>query len=374
MGIYSDEEDYEAIVLDTSIFDTYGRRLERGLLARLKQFSNGPITFILPDVIRQEVISHICKNARTSRQALDKAVNDALDNHVLDLEFSEEVKARALALQGIDEFAQARLRSFVEMTGAFELECGKYVSVTELLDQYFGSRPPFSEAGKKKSEFPDAIVLMAIEKWSEAENTKVLAISKDEDWKTFCEKSNGIDYLEDLASGIAHFNDATAPYAALRTISESLRAGGSLYKELGESLSNTLGEITPEQEADSILYWEPEGCRAWFESYKVLDQEFNIVDHDEEWVTFSAHVEITVKAEGDFSLSVYDSIDRDHVNMGGVSAEVEASFDTEVLVTVSGDLHGAAEDLSIDQVEVEDVISSIDFGTIEPDFSGDEYY
>lgn len=373
MGIYSDQEEYEAILLDTSIFDAYGLRLESGLLARLRQFASGPIAFVLPDVIRHEVASHIAKNARTSRQAIDKAVNDALDNRIMDPDLAEEVKGRALALQEVEAFALGRVNHFSDVTGALDFECGDYIGVTEVLNQYFESKPPFYETGKKKSEFPDAIVLMAVAKWSESEDVKVLAVARDGDWKAFCENSDRIDYLESLSIGIAHFNDATAPYAALNTISESLRSEGSLHKELELALDNALGEITPEQEADSAFYWEPEGCRAWFESYKVLDDDFNIVDHDNKWVTFSAHVEITVKAEGDFSLSVYDSVDRDHVGMGGVSAEVSASFETEVLITVSGDLHGEAGDLTIDQVEVEDVISVIDFGTIEPDFSGDEY-
>lgn len=373
MGIYSDEEDYEAILLDTSIYDAHGLRLERGLLARLKQFSSGPITFILPDVIRQEVFSHISRNTKAARQALDKAINDASDTDVVSFEFSEEIKGRALTLQRIDESVSLRLQNFTDVTGALSLECGQYVGVSDVLSQYFGNRPPFAETGKKKSEFPDAIVLMAVEKWSEVEGKKVLAIARDNDWKAFCEQSTAIDYLEDLSTGIAHFNDATAPYAALRTISESLRTEGFLYKELETSLGNVLGEITPEQVADSFLYWEPEGCRAWFNSYRVLDHDFNIVEHDEEWVTISVRLEITVTAEGDFSLSVYDSIDRDHVSMGGVSVEVEASFESEVLITISGDLHGEADELAIDEVEVEDVISLIDFGTIEPDFSGDEY-
>ncbi|WP_176476307.1 hypothetical protein [Pseudomonas indica] len=73
---------------------------------------------------------------------------------------------------------------------------------------------------------------------------------------------------------------------------------------------------------------------------------------------------ITVEAEGKFSLSMYDSIDRDHVHMGGVTVTEE--FESEILITISGNLDGPIEELVIDEVEVVSPIKKIHFGTIEP--------
>ena len=75
--------------------------------------------------------------------------------------------------------------------------------------------------------------------------------------------------------------------------------------------------FTPDQEADSHLYWEPEGCHGWFEEFDFVDFDFRIIDQWKGGVVIEALANITVKAEGDFSLSVYDSIDRDHVSLGG---------------------------------------------------------
>lgn len=373
MGTYSAENDYEAILVDTSIFDAYGLKLERGLLNRLKQFSNGPIVYLFPDVIRSEVSAHIARNTRSARQALDKALNEALEYEVLELRLVDQAKMDSTPLSGIDQSVNRRLERFVGITSALELECGDYVSVPEVLSQYFESKPPFSESGKKKSEFPDAIVLMAVEAWSEQTQKPVLAIARDGDWKNYCDISPNIDYLEDLSVGIAHFNRATAPYAAIKTIKHSLEFKGSLYTELEGLLAGRLSDITPSQEADSYLYWEPDGCRAWFESFEVLESEFQIVDHDDDWIVVSLMLDITVKAEGDFSLSLTDTVDGDSVSMGGVTAAAEDSFQSEVLITVQGDLHGEADALTVIDAEVEDVISVIDFGTLEPDFGGDEY-
>jgi hypothetical protein len=49
----SDEnEEYGAILVDTSIFDAHGLKLEKGLLGKLSQFKDSDIDYLLPDVIK----------------------------------------------------------------------------------------------------------------------------------------------------------------------------------------------------------------------------------------------------------------------------------------------------------------------------------
>lgn len=52
-------EKFTAILLDTSIYDQYGLKLEKGLLGKLSQFSRTPTTFLIPDVIYNEVKNHL---------------------------------------------------------------------------------------------------------------------------------------------------------------------------------------------------------------------------------------------------------------------------------------------------------------------------
>ena len=64
----SDEDkEYEAILVDTSIFDRYGLRLEKGLLGKLSQFKESDIDYLLPDVIKGEIKSHLEKKVKSSR-------------------------------------------------------------------------------------------------------------------------------------------------------------------------------------------------------------------------------------------------------------------------------------------------------------------
>jgi len=255
-------------------------------------------------------------------------------------------------------------------TGAIKIETGDYVSVREILDRYFSAAPPFAETGKKKSEFPDAIALLAIDAWSENESINVLAIAKDGDWESYCENTSRIDYEEDLAKALAYFNRANAPFALVAKIESKLNSGeGDGFKQL---ISNVLDSyfdgFTPNQDAESAFYWEPEGSRGWFIEFEFVDNIFKVVDKDEDWVVLEASVSITVGAEGDFTLSVFDSIDRDYFPLDGITVEAKEEFETPILITIRGNFDRPIEDLEILDVEVVDVISCINFGTLEPDF------
>lgn len=367
--------EYDAILIDTSIFDNYGLRLETGLLGKLKQFKNGPAELVLPDIIINEVRSHLESKIKISRNALEKSINDAKDHLFFSGSALETAKEVLINSAEIVNLASTRLDSFINESGATVLVSDDFVSVASLVDMYFSNKPPFSESGKKKSEFPDAIALKAVEEWAEEEGKSVIAISQDKDWEAFCEQSDRVDYELDLSQGLALFHDANASFALRELLSSSIPKGEAIdfIREIESSLESSLCDITPDQDADSSFYWEPEGCSAKYKSFKFITNDhekvkFRIIDVDEDWIVLETRVMITVEAEGHFSLSVHDSIDRDYVSMGGVSIEKDAEFETELLITISGQLDGSLDDFSIDEVEVVDVISYIDFGELQLDW------
>ncbi|EJD6377581.1 MULTISPECIES: PIN domain-containing protein [Providencia] len=363
-----EEKEYGAILIDTSIFCGNGLRLEKGLLGKLSQFKQSQIVYLFPDVIKNEVLVHLETKIKASRSALETALNNA-GNHLF-FEGSElnDAKQTLIDSKEIEGLAGSRVDNFIESTGALVLDCGDYVSVSDLLAEYFSNNPPFAETGNKKNEFPDAIVLMAVESWSDQNNLNVLAISNDRDWKSYCTNSKRIDYIEDLSKGLAAFNRSNGPFALLVNLERALHENNAEHflSEVGAGLESVLNGITPDQEADSHLYWEPEGCHAWFIKFELLENEFRIVDKNDDSIVLEAIAKITVEAEGEFSFSFYDSIDRDHVYMSGTTANAIEEFESEILITISGDLNGSIDELTVDDVEVVSPIESINFGTIEP--------
>lgn len=144
------ELEYDAILVDTSIFDGNGLRLESGLLAKLKQFSESSVDFLMPDVISNEIHSHLDKKIRVSRNALEKSINDASDQLFFDGSALIDAKKLIVDSKEVEGLAQSRLDQFLQDTGALLIDCDKYVSVKDLLGKYFKNEPPFSKPGKRK--------------------------------------------------------------------------------------------------------------------------------------------------------------------------------------------------------------------------------
>lgn len=78
------ENKYDALIIDTSIYDANALRLEKGLLGKLSQFKNSPIALLMPDVTRSEVRAHLEQKIKASRSALEKSLNDAGDHLFFD--------------------------------------------------------------------------------------------------------------------------------------------------------------------------------------------------------------------------------------------------------------------------------------------------
>lgn len=60
----------------------------------------------------------------------------------------------------------------------------EHANLNDIVNRYCAHKPPFNE-GKKKYEFPDAIVLSAIDNWCKVENDKIYVISEDPDFKKY---------------------------------------------------------------------------------------------------------------------------------------------------------------------------------------------
>jgi hypothetical protein len=212
---------------------------------------------------------------------------------------------------------------------------------------------------------------MAVEEWAKINNKTILAISKDDDWCKYCESSEKIKCIGELSDGLAIFNKANAPYAFLEKLESALdsETAKSFIDDVAAMLDSELDGFTPDQDADSSLYWEADGSNGWFKSFNLASNELRIIESDDEYIVLEGKAEITVEVEGEFSLSVHDFFDDENLYIDSVTATVEKEFLSEILITIVGDLEGPIEELNIEQVEIVSPIKRIHFGTLEPEFN-----
>lgn len=370
------EKKYTAITLDTTVFDGNGLRLEKGLLASMVQFKTAPTTFVMTDVVVNEITSHIEERLKKSKQSLGRSLENIREHEIVESADLDSLKHKLESAKDCAELAGEKVAQFISSTGAVILDTNEYVTVKDLTTSYFSQEPPFAAVGEKQKEFPDAISLIALNKWAEKNDELIYAVSSDKDWASYCKPKVLIDCYDDLAEALNHFNRAHKPYVVVSNLESRIASNSclSFMTELSSHLAYVFDGVGMTQEADSSFCWEPEGCDVKFVSLNSVDDNLRIIRDTEDTIVIEATLNVSLEIEGIFSLSHFDSIDRDYVSMGSVEKSVSEDFDVNVLITLSGDFDEAKNDtdvLGIDNVEIIDSLGQVYFGELEIDYGPD---
>jgi hypothetical protein len=295
----------------------------------------------------------------------------------LDEKKIEEATKLLIPTEDDKEVAKARLEVFINNTGTEIIPASGNVELDELIRKYFKSQPPFSESGKKKNEFPDAIALMSLESWAKENGTKILAVSDDGDWEAFANESEYIDVYKDLAAAIAVFQPHNAAIDFCIKLAGDLPSGKpeNLYTVIRQYISDAVSEIDVSPDASSAFFWEPDLVEVIFENFEfVVNEEgralIQPVQAQDGSIVVEAKVIVTATASSTFSLSVHDSIDKDYVPIGSASASTEVEFESEILFTIEGDFVNEPDEVEITEFELLSYPDTINFGDIEPDWWG----
>lgn len=187
------------VAIDTEVFDkanfNYGSTAFKQLIELVEEEQ---IVLYLTNITFQEILSHINREASKAIAAFKKLhkefrsqskiiYNSQTFNPLLKIDFKEEDLKKEL---------QEQFNTFLEET-SLEVISIEDVSSEEIFSKYFDVSPPFKE-GSKKSEFPDAFSIAALENKSRSEGKKIYVISGDNDWKSACENNNHLIYLESI--------------------------------------------------------------------------------------------------------------------------------------------------------------------------------
>lgn len=373
---------YDAITLDTSIFESNGLHLEKGLLEQLSQFKTGSADFVLSEIIIRELRKHLVVKAKEARDILETATKKAEDSGLLPPDKISEMKQTLDKLEEPEQIAKKRLKKFLDKTGAEIIAVEPYLTMESLIKQYFDAKAPFEEDGKKKNEFPDAMALLSLEAWAQKHDKKLFAVSGDKGWALFGQGSVCIDVGNDLAAALEKFQkygeQAEASVVALLAKMDEGDAP-KLLKELEDFLSSAVSEMDVYAEADSWYSLEENQLDISLETFDFLKDEdeypVHIVQVLKDKIVAEVPLTLKVKAECEFSLYVWDSIDKENVGMGSAAAETEEEFDASVLITFAGNFKHT-EGVHIVKVELTDTPRSIDFGEVsldhEPDYDEPE--
>ncbi len=370
--------EYDAITIDSNIFDANGLNLESGLLHQLTQFKEGSAEFILSEIVVREVHRHLAEQARKVKEALGSAIKRSAQNGILD--DNAHAALTAIYDKAVDprSAARGRLQNFVNETGCARVVPAEEANMKKLIGMYFGPIAPFEDAKNKKYEFPDAIALITLEDWAKANGKKILAISKDGGWKKFAETSEWIDVQEDLPAALEMFQQHTEN--ARSTVAKLLAEMDSgnrteLWKELESRVADEVSELTPFPEASASYYYDANMVELNFVGLSLcyLEEDgydFHVVQIGKDKVVVRVAVCVTATATTNFQFSIRDEGDR--IGIGSADAETEVEFEAGALITFEGEFSRHPQEMRIGALELLDAIDSVDFGEVHPDYSPEE--
>jgi hypothetical protein len=237
-------------------FDWSGR-----LLSRLVELAReGQLRLLVTDVTVREVKSQL-------REVLAEA-NASLTKHAGLL----QQLGASLAVDRVRDGSTA----LGTLEGAFDqfLQDSKAINipsisdVTDVLDDYFARRPPFST--KKKAEFPDAISIASVRLWCKQKSATAYIVSEDGDLRACCSESGPLFHAESIIDIISH---ATVSQQLHEALEEALKGSEYLSSRLAEKIEES---ATVETSTDDwqVTTAEIDGVPSVrIISVRVLDQE-----------------------------------------------------------------------------------------------------
>jgi hypothetical protein len=368
--------EYDAVTVDTNIFDQKKLNLDGGMLAQFKQFKEGSAKFILSEIVFREVHRHLTEQAETAKQELRSAIRrSGLTGLVDDTSLNALREINNKALEPRDAAANS-LKRWVEATGC-EIVRAENANMKRLIGMYFTPGAPFERGEKKKYEFPDAIALITLEDWAKKSQMKILAITQDKGWIAFAEKSDWIDTEKDLSTALQIFQrHAESARQVVANLLGAFDRGESkdLFDEIEKQVADAVGEMNPYAEASSAYQYDFDFVETSFKSMHLVKSdentfEFQIVQTGKDEIVARLAVEITAEARASFSYYLHD--EGDQVGIGASSEKVETTFEAGVLITLQGDF---PDNYELAGVELVDAADSVDFGDIGPDHGDDQDY
>lgn len=363
-----------AISIDTSVVERHQYGFESGVLAKMSQFSRAETKHLALDIVLHEMRAHLTKEADLVRSQVTNALKPLGNSWGIDKDRRVEALHMLFGAQSGDARTQERLQAFLDDSSATVLTCAEFVGLPDVLSRFVETKPPFGNKEAKKYEFPDAIALLALEGWAIKNDTTVVAVSSDGDWKRFCLESDHVHYVDDLAHALSVFQAGADDAAAL--FKAMLRDGkiGDLDAILLDAIGAQLDKIDIDFEAASNWYYEAELSNVEVSFVTPLADQikaFDVVEYEDKTLVLQTSLTIDVTAHFIASFQHWDSIDREYMGMGSTALRQTEAIDLDLIITVLFD-NGSA---TVDSVELLPASTTMDFGEIGPDWlrdSGDE--
>jgi len=313
--------------LDTEVFRRYGHNLnDKVLQTFLKQIKDHICTSHTTDITLSEIRRQIEEMSAEVAQAVNKG-NKELRRWLAARTWKSTVTNANpdVDAAGLAKDALLQFNFGIRMDWKPIEHMATNVPAKDVFDAYFRRDPPFDRVDSK--EFPDAFVVMALDRWCKNKSEKMYVITKDRAMLRAVEKTDTLIPVGTLDEFLEIIVEAQHPTilnkvqnifdsAAWNKIDERVR---DQIGQLGTVYTGSLhdGEVIDHEPGDAII--------------ELID--FNVISASEDQIEVVAKVRVPVKFDVqylDTDSAWWDSEEKEFI---GGDSEV-ATYDAEVVISL----------------------------------------
>jgi hypothetical protein len=335
--------------LDTETYMARNFQFDSGVLETLQaHLEEDDCHLLITDINVREIQNHLKRKASEAYAVIRKAQKDAMIlRNTTNLAWHGIFER--ITKEQIHNELEGKFQAFLK-NDAVEIVSTNTVNIKAIFDAYFEEAPPFATSGKK-SEFPDAFILHAIDGISKQRGHLLYVVSADRDVKSFCaERDNllSITRLEELLELVLKNTTRLAEPAkfAEEIFSENK---DSLLQKIKEQLEWEEFEISYDEYGNPF---EAEITNSEIESIDYLTR--NLTEVSKESASFEMIVKVSVILSisyPDYGRSPWDSEDKAYALV--LHNEIVQRYTTSAPVIVSFEFFdGIAANAEISQVDV----------------------
>ena len=290
------------VTIDTNIFDAAKYNLSDASTLRILEnhVKSGKIKVVLSDIVVQESKRHIAARVKEVCGIVNIARNSALKVYNEHLISSIGMNEMFRIVESEDDIIAKEEKVFDDFLCAIDAEIlgTDLIDINSVLSDYFGAKPPFEESGKKKSEFPDALIAQQIRnRFGETET--VVIVSNDKGFIRACRESENHLF----------FNSLGALYNAISKEDAAYDDTIAVIKELQLRISAAVKEYIKGNENIDVhgLSYDKDGIESGYDYsevylHSISDVTFSVHSVDE----ISENISIvTLSCKADISADCY---------------------------------------------------------------------
>lgn len=290
------------VFIDTQSFMQQGFRFDSGVLKKLSKLGEySLINIYLSEIVKGEVESKL--NDKSEKVInLKKQFTKGLASIESGVPNELVESLKGFNDKSIKELVHTGWNSFLFQSNVTTLDANQ-CSVTELVSRYFNAKFPFSE-GKKKDEFPDAISLLSLQAWLNANDQQVYVISGDGDLIGYCNTSEQCHSLKTISEFLEIYNQAEQLLTTV--VHECIDKDLSWIKDVVSEEFMNSGFVF-----EGRNYAEVTGVR--LNRINIDDVHVIEIDDHNAYVSLQVSFNILADIEGeDYEHAVWDGVDKEY--------------------------------------------------------------